>query len=100
MKRGTRDDEKYVKKNFLAKVNALSEKVPFIRDAKAMYRYMFDPEVHWSKKSVAVGALAYFIFPLDAIPDMTPIVGYLDDAGVISAAVAYLASELEPYYVG
>ena len=36
--------------------------------------------------------------PLDAIPDFTPLVGYLDDAGVVTAAVAYYSSEIEPYY--
>ncbi|MBK6279028.1 MAG: DUF1232 domain-containing protein [Gammaproteobacteria bacterium] len=36
-------------------------------------------------------ALAYFILPLDAIPDFTPLAGYSDDPGVLSAALLTLA---------
>ncbi|MBN1637354.1 MAG: DUF1232 domain-containing protein, partial [Ignavibacteriales bacterium] len=36
--------------------------------------------------------------PLDAIPDLTPLFGYLDDLGVITALMKYLGSELNQYY--
>ena len=49
---------------------------------------------HGIEKSVVVAALLYFIFPIDAIPDITPFIGYLDDLGVIMATVKYLGSEL------
>ena len=41
----------------------------------------------WAK-SVIYGALAYFILPTDAIADIIPGVGYIDDLGVLTAAVA------------
>jgi len=47
----------------------------------------------WAK-SVIYGALGYFIFPIDAIPDPTPIVGYADDLGVLAAAVATVAMHI------
>ncbi|ABK50085.1 MULTISPECIES: YkvA family protein [Shewanella] len=40
----------------------------------------------WAK-SVIFGALAYFISPLDAIPDLTPLVGFTDDLGALAAAL-------------
>ena len=43
----------------------------------------------WAK-AVALTALAYFISPVDAIPDVTPGIGYLDDAGVLATAIASL----------
>jgi uncharacterized membrane protein YkvA (DUF1232 family) len=46
-------------------------------------------------KAIITGALTYFISPIDAIPDMTPIVGYTDDIGVVAAAVAALKIRLE-----
>ena len=98
MKRGTTKDERNVRKNFTAKLREVGKRLPFVRDLRALYRYMLDSDVAWIRKSVAVGALAYFIMPLDAIPDLAPVVGYLDDAGVVTAAVAYLSSEIEPYY--
>ena len=41
----------------------------------------------WAK-AVILGALGYFIAPVDAIPDPIPAVGFADDLGVLVAALA------------
>jgi uncharacterized membrane protein YkvA (DUF1232 family) len=41
----------------------------------------------WAKTAI-YAALAYFVFPLDAIPDMVPVAGYTDDLGTLAAAAA------------
>jgi|SRR4030095_2293441 len=65
---------------------------------KALKNYMLDKNVKWIKKSVVVAALLYFIAPLDAIPDFAPLVGYLDDIGIIAWVVRYLGREISSYY--
>ena len=50
------------------------------------------PETPAGAKAVIFGALAYFIFPIDAVPDILPFVGYGDDLGVLVAAVATTAA--------
>ena len=45
----------------------------------------------WAKATIA-GALGYFIVPLDAITDLTPMVGYADDLGVLALAIAAVAT--------
>lgn len=40
----------------------------------------------WAK-TVIYGALAYFILPIDAVPDVIPVAGYTDDLGAIAAAL-------------
>ena len=50
------------------------------------------PETPVWAKTVVYGALGYFILPTDAIPDFTPIVGYSDDLGAITVAVATIAA--------
>lgn len=45
----------------------------------------------WAKATI-VGALGYFIAPLDAIVDLTPVVGYADDLGVLALALAAVAT--------
>lgn len=45
----------------------------------------------WAK-GVATSALGYLISPLDAIPDIAPVIGLSDDAAVIAAAFATLAA--------
>ncbi len=45
----------------------------------------------WAKATI-VGSLGYFIAPLDAIVDLTPVVGYADDLGVLALALAAVAT--------
>ncbi len=90
--------EEYVRSGFEQKMENVGKKIRFAQDVIALFRYMTDPEVKWYRKAVVVSALAYFISPIDAIPDLAPLVGYLDDFGVIAAVTAYMAHELKPYY--
>jgi uncharacterized membrane protein YkvA (DUF1232 family) len=41
----------------------------------------------WARATI-IGALGYFISPIDAIPDLTPIAGYTDDLGALALALA------------
>ena len=45
----------------------------------------------WAK-GIIYGALGYFILPLDAIADLTPVVGYADDLGALAVALATVAA--------
>ncbi|MCX0419278.1 YkvA family protein [Clostridium perfringens] len=38
-----------------------------------------------------IGALGYFIFPIDFLPDIAPIVGYTDDLGLLIPALGAVA---------
>ena len=62
-----------------------------------LYRFIKDPNAPWAGKAIAIGALIYMISPIDAVPDITPIIGLLDDVAVITAAVTKLASKLKRY---
>lgn len=44
-----------------------------------------------------VSALIYFVSPIDIIPDVVPFVGHIDDAAVIGACIALVASDLDDY---
>lgn len=48
--------------------------------------------------AIIIGALGYFISPIDAIPDVLP-GGLTDDAGIIAAAVSTLACCSDPEVV-
>ena len=56
--------------------------------------FVTDPRKGWGSKAMAIAALVYLISPIDAVPDFIPVLGLLDDAGVILATVASLAEEL------
>jgi len=42
-------------------------------------------------------AVLYFVSPVDAIPDFLPILGWLDDLGVLSAAAFYMMRQVKQY---
>ncbi len=55
-----------------------------------------DPDTpRWARR-VIMGALAYFVIPIDAVPDVTPIAGFTDDLGVLVAAIAMVVTHIKP----
>lgn len=54
------------------------------------YAYHRKETPRWAKMVIA-GALGYLLAPIDGIPDMTPIIGYTDDFGVLSFALVTIA---------
>jgi len=49
------------------------------------------PDTPLWAKSVIYGALTYFIPPIDAVPDITPVPGYSEDPAVLVSAVLTVA---------
>jgi uncharacterized membrane protein YkvA (DUF1232 family) len=88
----------FVDENLWHKLEKAGKKISFAKDVLALYRYMSDSFVPWFKKAIVIAALIYFISPIDTIPDIAPLFGYLDDLGVITALLKFLGSELVPYY--
>ena len=88
----------YIDENFWSKVEKVGKKLSFTKDIKALYNYFSEKNISWYRKTIVVAALVYFIMPIDAIPDISPLIGYLDDLGVITAVIKYLGSELNQFY--
>ena len=82
--------EQYSEDSFWGKVKKYGKKVgsETLEKVLILYYVGIDPLTPAWAKSVIAGALGYFIFPLDAIPDITPVVGYADDLGVLVAVLA------------
>src|SRR5690606_7115854 len=54
---------------------------------QALLLYYTYPNAPKKIKTVIASSLAYFILPLDSVPDPIPFLGFLDDAAVLAAAV-------------
>ncbi|MFS0871063.1 MULTISPECIES: YkvA family protein [Paenibacillus] len=80
------EQEKYVKDNFLKKLKKHASKIPFAKDALAMYYCAIDIKTPMKAKAIAIGALAYVVLPIDLIPDFILILGYTDDAAAFWVA--------------
>ncbi len=66
-----------------------------LEPALKLYYAAQDPDTPVWAKTIVYGALGYFISPIDAIPDITPIVGYSDDLGVLVAAIAAISAHIK-----
>jgi uncharacterized membrane protein YkvA (DUF1232 family) len=88
----------YVEENIWYKLEKVGKKISFAKDIMALFSYLQDSFVSWHRKAIVIAALIYFISPIDTIPDVAPLFGYLDDLGVITALLKFLGSELIPYY--
>lgn len=70
-----------------------------LEPALKMYYAAIDDDTPMWAKTTIYGALGYFISPIDVIPDITPIVGYTDDIGVLCAALAATAAHIKDEYI-
>jgi uncharacterized membrane protein YkvA (DUF1232 family) len=64
--------------------------------ALLLYYIMTDRLVGVKTKLSIAAALGYFILPTDAIFDLTPLIGYSDDLGVMIFVLTQVASNITP----
>lgn len=89
-------DSERVAEGFWPKLRRLARRVPFLRDLVAAYYCAMDPATPFEAKAVLMGALAYFVLPLDVIPDFLAVFGFADDAAVIYGAIKMVAKHIRP----
>ncbi|WP_291636190.1 YkvA family protein [Clostridium sp.] len=89
--------KKYLKKNtqdsLLNKLVEVSQKagINVVYAGLLLFYVLQKPFVPKWAKATITSALGYFIFPVDAIPDFTPAIGYSDDLGVLAIAIVAVA---------
>jgi uncharacterized membrane protein YkvA (DUF1232 family) len=88
----------YSEEDFWAKVKKVARKAgaKVIYVALILYYELADEKVSLKEKGIILGALGYFILPVDVIPDFIPAAGYTDDLAALVAAFAYVKSHLTP----
>ena len=89
-------DDKALRRSFWRKIIGVASRVPFAEDLLAAYYCAFDRDTPLRVKATLVGAIAYFILPVDAIPDVLPVIGFTDDAAVLATAIKLVASHIAP----
>lgn len=84
---------------FWTTLKRAARRIPFIEDVVAAYYCAFDPKVPFKSRAIILGALAYFVLPVDAVPDILLLVGFGDDIAVLGAALAAVRSNItEEHY--
>jgi uncharacterized membrane protein YkvA (DUF1232 family) len=99
------DDEKKVIDEIPSKLASAERKnrggvlTEFLANVRLLYEMLRDGSysISWKTKALLIGALVYFIMPVDATPDFIPFIGYIDDSVVISAVIKFLKDEIDDY---
>jgi uncharacterized membrane protein YkvA (DUF1232 family) len=89
-------DRARVEGGFWPKLRRLAAKVPFVGDLVAAYYCALDPKTPFRVRAVLMAALAYFVMPVDFIPDFIAMLGFADDATVLYGAVKTVANHITP----
>lgn len=66
-----------------------------LRDTLAFFR---DRSVPLWSRLLGLVAIGYVLSPIDLSPDVVPIVGWLDDIGVVAAITAYYVRRIGGYH--
>lgn len=88
----------YVQRGFWAKLRRLTGRVPFVLDLAAAWYCAMDRHTPAHVKAILMGALAYFVVPVDIVPDVMIGFGLVDDATVLATAVSSVAGHIGPHH--
>jgi uncharacterized membrane protein YkvA (DUF1232 family) len=80
-------DRRRTEQGFWRKLRHHAGRIPFVGDLLAAFYCAVDPATPLKARAVLYGALAYFILPVDIMPDWIVGLGFTDDAAVLAAAV-------------
>lgn len=71
--------------------------IALARSPGRVLRFFFSRRAPWLPRLVALATLAYVVVPIDLIPDVAPILGWLDDAGLAAIAAGYVAKKVSDF---
>ena len=88
----------YSERGFRQKVRAMPRNAgrAVVERAVTLYVILTDRETPLWARALIVGALGYFVWPLDAIPDTIPVLGYADDAAVMGLVLSQVGRFATP----
>jgi uncharacterized membrane protein YkvA (DUF1232 family) len=91
---GRRREER-VRDRFWRTARRAARQVPFMDEVVAAYYAALDLETPGRVRGTLFAALAYFVMPFDAVPDILALVGFTDDIAVLTAALAAIRPHIK-----
>ena len=90
--------EKRVRLEFWRTAKRAARYVPFMDELVAAYYCALDPQTPFRVRGTLLAALAYFVLPLDFIPDFLIGFGFTDDVAVLTAAITAIRTHIKPVH--
>lgn len=87
-------NEAAIGRDFWPKLKRSLARIPFAEDVLAAFYCAFDPATPLKVKGILLAALAYFIMPIDVIPDVLLGLGFTDDMAVLYTAISMIRSHM------
>jgi len=87
-------NQQKVRSEFWPKLKKVLARIPFAEDLLAAYYAAIDTKTPLRVRATLLAALAYFIMPLDFLPDVLLGLGFTDDATVLYLAIRSVAAHL------
>lgn len=92
--------EERVRASFFDTARRALRYIPFMEDVIAAYYCALDPRTPAASRGILLAALAYFVLPIDVVPDFLFGIGFTDDIAVIWAAFRAVRGNIRPeHYV-
>ncbi len=88
--------ERRVRGGFWRTLRRAAGQIPFAEDFVAAYYCALDRSTPGRVRAVLLGALAYFVLPLDTIPDFVAGIGFTDDVTILVATLAMVRAHIRP----
>lgn len=85
-----------IRHKLLETLRKAARQVPFMEDVVAAYFCALDPATPRKVRATLLAALAYFVLPLDVMPDFILGIGFGDDATVLMGAIAMVRVHMRP----
>ena len=101
----TQDDANKVMDNAdrIEKIVSNGSLSKFMKDVKIYFKMLSDvfsrryTRVPKGTVAAIIGTLLYVLSPVDLIPDVIPVVGYLDDAAVLTLCLKFAKHDVDEY---
>ncbi|MTH99275.1 YkvA family protein [Roseibium sp. RKSG952] len=83
-----------IRQKLLMTARKAARQIPFMEDVIAGYYCALDPATPAKVRVTTLAALAYFVLPIDVVPDFIIGVGYGDDATILMGVIAMLRTHM------
>lgn len=85
-----------IRERLLETLRKAARQVPFMDDVIAAYFCALDPATPSKVRATLLATLAYFVLPVDVVPDFIIGIGFGDDATVLMGAIAMVRAHIRP----
>ncbi len=87
-------NERRVRRGFWTTMKRAASHVPFAEELVAAYYCALDRRTPFRVRAMLLGAIAYFVMPVDMVPDLLAGIGFTDDVTVLLGVLGVIRAHI------